>query len=113
MRLDIRDGRNAISESTVSNTELCEFFGFRRVHLSEFLSALYPYVKANSQSFSRRAHRVLPRTQRVLSFESLPSRESKQYHAHVLQQEIILGLLMIGHKVPENPETLSSSIHYF
>ena len=42
-----------VSESTVSNTELSEFFGLHRVlgrELSEFLSACYLCVRANSPS---------------------------------------------------------------
>ena len=44
---------NTVSESTVSNTELSEFFGPRQVtgrELSEFLSAYYLCAKANSPS---------------------------------------------------------------
>ena len=50
----VRNGPTAVSESTVSNTELSEFFGARRVpgrELSEFLSAYYLCAKANSQIF--------------------------------------------------------------
>ena len=51
-----RNGPNAVSESTVSNAELSEFFGPHQVpgtELGEFLSAYYLCAKANSQSFSR------------------------------------------------------------
>ena len=50
------NGPNTVSESTVSNTELSEFFGPHRVQereLSEFLSAYYLCAKANSPSFSQ------------------------------------------------------------
>ena len=62
---NIRDGPNTVSENTVSNTELSEFFGPHRVpgrELSEFLSAYYLCDKANSPSF-RRTPRVCPKTQ--------------------------------------------------
>ena len=45
---------NTVSESTVSSTELSEFFGPHRVpgrELSEFLLAYYLCAKANSPSF--------------------------------------------------------------
>ena len=48
------NGPNTVSESTVSNTELSEFFGPHRVpgrELGEFLSAFYLCAKANSPSF--------------------------------------------------------------
>ena len=50
----IGDGPNTVSESTVSNTELSEFFCPHRVpgrELSEFLSAYHLCDKANSPSF--------------------------------------------------------------
>ena len=50
----IGNGPNTVSESTVSNTELSEFFGPHRVPgrgLSEFLPAHYLCAKANSPSF--------------------------------------------------------------
>ena len=50
------NGPNTVSESTVSNTELSEFFGPHRVPgrgLSEFLSAYCLSTKVNSPSFSR------------------------------------------------------------
>ena len=49
-----RNGPNTVSENTVSNTELSEFFGPHRApgtKLSEFLSAYYLCAKANSPSF--------------------------------------------------------------
>ena len=52
----IRDRPNTVSESTVSNTELSEFFCPHRVlerELSEFLSAYYLCAKVNSPSFSQ------------------------------------------------------------
>ena len=48
------NGPNTVSESTVSDTELSEFFGAHWVpgsELSEFLSAYYLCAKANSPSF--------------------------------------------------------------
>ena len=48
------NGANTVSESTVSNTKLSEFFGPHRLpggKLSEFLSAYYLCAKANSPSF--------------------------------------------------------------
>ena len=50
----LRNGPNTVSGSTVSNTELSEFFWAHRVpgsELSEFLSAFYLCVNANSPSF--------------------------------------------------------------
>ena len=50
------DGPNTVSESTVSNTKLTEFFGSHQVpgrELSELLSAYYLPAKANSPSFSQ------------------------------------------------------------
>ena len=50
----IGNGPNTVSESTVSNTELSEFFGPHRVpgrELSELLSAYYLCAKTNSPSF--------------------------------------------------------------
>ena len=52
----VGNGANTVSGSTVSNTELSEFFGAHRVpgsELSEFLSAYYLCAKANSPSFSQ------------------------------------------------------------
>ena len=54
--LNFGDGPNTVSESTVSNTELSEFFCSHRLpgkELSEFLSA------------AKRTHRVFRRTHRV------------------------------------------------
>ena len=56
-KISIGNGPNMVSESTVSNTELSELFGPRRVpgrELSEFLSAYYLCAKANSPSLSLR-----------------------------------------------------------
>ena len=52
----IGNGPNTVSESTVSNTELSEFFGAHWVpgsELSEFLSAYDLCAKKNSPSFSQ------------------------------------------------------------
>ena len=52
----IGNGPNTVSESTVSNTELSEFFGAHWVpgsELSEFLSVYYLCVNANSPSLSQ------------------------------------------------------------
>ena len=49
---EVGNGPNTVSESTVSNTELSEFFGAHWVpgsELSEFLSAYYLCAKANSE----------------------------------------------------------------
>ena len=56
MAMKLGDGPNTVSESTVSNTELSEFFGAHWVpgtELSEFLSAYYLCANANSPSFSQ------------------------------------------------------------
>ena len=54
-------GPNTVSESTVSNTELSEFFGPHRVpggKLSEFLRAYYLCAKANSPSLPQNSVRL-------------------------------------------------------
>ena len=59
-------GPNTVSESTVSNTELSEFFCPHRVSgrkLSEFLSAHYLCDKANSPSFSQNSPSLPPKSQ--------------------------------------------------
>ena len=59
------NGLNTVSASTVSNTELGEFFCPHRVpgrELSEFLSAYYLCAKANSPSFPQNSP-SLPQTQ--------------------------------------------------
>ena len=84
----IGNGPNTVSGSTVSNTELSDFFlGAHWVpgsELSEFLSAYYLCAKANSPSFSRKTHRVFPKflseAQWVLFSETVLS---KQYSATV------------------------------
>ena len=56
------NGPNTVSESTVSNTELSEFFCPHRAPgrgLSEFLSAYYCVTKRTHRVF-RRTHRVCP-----------------------------------------------------
>ena len=60
------DGPNTVSESTVSNTELSEFFCPQRApgrELSEFLSADYSCDKANSPSFFAELTEFAPKTQ--------------------------------------------------
>ena len=82
---ELGNGPNTVSESTVSNTELSEFFGPHRAprrKLSEFRSAYYPCAKANSPSFSQKTHRVRRWTQWVLSSEAVLS---KQYSACFLK----------------------------
>ena len=80
------NGPSTFSESTVSNTGLREFFGAHWVpgsELSEFLSAYYLCVNANSPSFSQNSpSSVCRRTQWVLSAETVLS---KQYSARFLQ----------------------------
>ena len=64
--LELRGPTDTVSESTVWNTELREFVCPHQVlrrELSAFLSAYYLCAKANSRSFSRRAHRVCPKSQ--------------------------------------------------
>ena len=60
---EFRNGPNTVSGSTVSNTELSEFFRAHRVpgsELSEFLSAYYLWAKGNSPSLPKGTHRVCP-----------------------------------------------------
>ena len=57
----IGDGPNTVSESTVSNTELSEFFCPHRVpggELSKFLLAYYLCAKANSPSLPQNSVRL-------------------------------------------------------
>ena len=76
--LRIGDGPNTVLGSTVSNTELSEFFWARRVlgsELSEFLSAYCLCVP-------KRTHRVFPRTRASLPQNSVRLSEfspPKQY----------------------------------
>ena len=70
------NGLNTVSESTVSNTELSEFFGPHRVpgiELSEFLSAYYLCEKANSASFSQNSLGLPQNSVRLSDFPSLNS----------------------------------------
>ena len=60
----VGDGRNTVSESTVSNTELSELIGphcvpEREIELSEFLSAYYLCAKAKSPSMSQNSPSLL------------------------------------------------------
>ena len=77
--LSFKDGPNTVSESTVSNTELSEFF---RPHwlpgseLSEFLSAYNLCAKANSPSSSQNSP-SLPRNSVRLSEFSSPKQCSR------------------------------------
>ena len=73
------NGPNTVSESTVSNTELSEFFGAHRVpgrELSEFLSAYYLCAKANSPSLSQNSP-SLPQNSVRLSEFSPPKKHSR------------------------------------
>ena len=70
---------NTVSESTVSNTELNEFFGAHRVpgrELSEFLSAYYLCAKANSPSSPQNSP-SLPQNSVRLSEFSPPKQYSR------------------------------------
>ena len=72
------NGANTVSGSTVSNTELSEFFGAHRVpgrELSEFLSAYYLCAKANSPNSPQNSP-SLPQNSVRLSEFSPP----KEYH---------------------------------
>ena len=67
------NGPNTVSGSTVSNTELSEFFGAHWApgsELSEFLSAYYLCAKRTHRVFLR-THRVCPKTQWVLFSETV------------------------------------------
>ena len=67
------NGPNTVSKSTVSNTELSEFFCPHRVlgrDLSEFLSAYYLCDKANSPSFSKNSPSLPPNSVRLSEFSS-------------------------------------------
>ena len=63
LRFKFGKGSNMVLESTVSNTELSEFFGPHRIlgkELSEFLSAYYWCAKANSPSFPKTSPSLTP-----------------------------------------------------
>ena len=67
------NGPNTVSGSTVSNTELSEFFGAHRVpgrEVSEFLSAYFLFVKANSLSFSQNSPSLSQNSVRLSEFSS-------------------------------------------
>ena len=67
------NGPNTVSGSTVSNTQLSEFFGPHQVlgrELSEFLSAYYLCVKANSPSFSQNSPSLPQNSVRLSEFPS-------------------------------------------
>ena len=69
----VGDGPNTVSGSTVSNTELSEFFGPHRDpggKLSEFLSAYYLCAKANSPSFSQNSPSLPQNSVRLIEFSS-------------------------------------------
>ena len=66
------NGPKTVSESTVSNTELREFFG----ELSEFLSAHYLCVNANSPSSSQNSPSLPQNSVRLSEFSS-PKRYSR------------------------------------
>ena len=96
----IGDGPNTVSESTVSNTELSEFFGAHWVpgsELSEFLSAYYLCAKANSPSFSQNSP-SLPQNSVRLSEFSLP----KQYSWNSIPPVSINDNAVYVYHPPEN-----------
>ena len=75
----VRNGPNTVSGSTVSNTELSEFFEAHWVpesELSAFLSAYYLCAKANSPSFSQNSPSLPRWAQWVLSRPKQCSRNS-------------------------------------
>ena len=78
-KIVIGNGPNTVSGSTVSNTELSEFFGAHWVpgsELSEFLLAYYLCAKANSPSFSQNSP-SLPQNSVRLSEFSRPKQYSR------------------------------------
>ena len=78
------DGPNTVSESTVSDAELREFFCPHRVHereLSEFLSACYLCAEANSPSF---CPALTEFAAEVSEFPPPKQYSRKQYSAHLL-----------------------------
>ena len=67
----VGNGANTVSGSTVSNTELSEFFGAHRVparELSEFLSAYYLCAKANSPSSPQNSPSLSQNSVRLIEF---------------------------------------------
>ena len=96
------DGPNTVSESTVSNTELSEFFFCpHRVpgrELSEFLSAYYLCEKANSPSFSQNSP-SLPRN----SVSSLPP---KTPHFGTPRKKVYVRLISWGRTQKRDPHKL-------
>ena len=71
--LFIGNGPNTVSGSTVSNTKLSEFFGAHCVlgsELSEFISAYYLCVNANSPSSSQNSPSLPQNSVRLSEFSS-------------------------------------------
>ena len=82
-RKSIRNRPNTVSGSTVSNTEVSEFFGAHRVpgsELSEFLLAYYLCAKANSLSFSQNSPSLPQKSVRLSEFSS-PKQHSLNHSA--------------------------------
>ena len=61
----IGNGPNTVSESTVSNTELSEFFGLTEFRGANSVSSFQPIVGVPKRTHRvfRRTHRVCPKTQ--------------------------------------------------
>ena len=81
---------NTVSDSTVSNTELSEFFAPRRVpgrELSQFLSASYLCAKANSLSSSQNSPSLLQNSVRLSEFSS-----PKQYSRNSIPPRFLLAI---------------------
>ena len=83
----VGNGPNPVSESTVSSTELSEFFGAHWVpgsKLSEFLSAYYLCASTNSPSFSQNSPSLPQNSVRLSEFSSPETVFPKQYSARFL-----------------------------
>ena len=68
------DGPNTVSESTVSNTELSEFFGLTEFRGANSVSSFQPII-----CVPRRTHRVFRRTHRVCAPKLSEFSSPKQY----------------------------------
>ena len=82
-------GPNTVSGSTVSSTDLSNFFGgslSSRGKLSELLSTSYLCAKANSPSLSQNSRR---RTQWALSSETVLSKQYSARSLHVVNHCIL------------------------
>ena len=73
----VRDGLNTVSESTLSSTQLSELSGPRRVPGRELSECFSAYILVCQSELTELLAELSEsgRTQRVLSFETVPSQQ--------------------------------------